>query len=145
MAGGASWKYNSKDREWQLTGKDGVVRAKWGEDANIISKPTTYEGTVKLGSSGTPLTQILKFVGTSALLSSVVLGGNTTGTITGAAGVAVGDTVVGLPKGTTVDVGKLAISHFSVPTTNVVNVRVVNIGTVAGSLPATGWDIVAIR
>ncbi len=145
MAGGASWSYNSKDREWQLTGKDGVVRARWGEDANIISKNTTFSGTVKTGPSGTALTQILKFVGTNALLSTVALAENTTGTITGAAGIAAGDTIVGVPKSNSINTGRLAIGHFFVPTTNVLNVRVVNIGTVAGSLPATGWDIVAIR
>ena len=126
-------KWNSTAQRWESVGRDGLVKV--------------FIDETGLGIGGNPaIGYFRKFVGSNAALASVVAYGGAVaiGTITNATGLAVGDFVRGIRKNTNLQTVPLSVG-FYVPTTDTLNIQVGNFGTIAGSLPAGGWDIVAIR
>lgn len=119
-----------KEGKWHITAK-GDVRV------------ASFDGSgMELGETGDKISKMYTFTGTSAALSTVASGVITTGTITNATGLAIGDKVFGVPK-TLFDTIQVVGMH--IPTTNTLNVNLVPVGDTGGSLIATAWDVVAIR
>ena len=127
-----SW--NSVAQRWESVGRDGLVKVYIDETG------------LGVGQGGTSLGYFRKFVGSNAALASVVAYGGAVaiGTITNTTGLQVGDAIFGVRKNTNLQTVPLNVK-FYVPTTDTLNIHVGNFGTIAGSLPAGGWDIVAIR
>lgn len=148
MAKPRELRWNSTAQRWESAGRDGLVKAYqdetgWGANQLTVGTLATLQAA-RVG-SGPQINFMLGFIGSSASITSVAVGEITIGTITNATGLAVGDKVFGNPKAATLQTGRLGIAAFYVPTTNVLNVHIANLGTVAGSLPAVGWDMFAVR
>ena len=118
--------YNNRTNQWLITRKGGST-------------------VLEIPDGNTSVQRFIGFVGSSALITAVGVADEVTGTITNATGLAVGDKVFGNPRPVIAAAAKIALSYFNVPTANVLNFKAVNIGTMAGSLAASGWDIFAIR
>jgi len=152
---GQSAKWFFKNKEWYLIGQHGheIIRTN-GAGFRIVGGSGTLQNvgvgtlatlqSLKLG-GGSTLGAAYKLTGTCAGIAAIGSGAIAVGTITGMTGVAVGDAVMGAPKAD-VSAGHVGIGGFFVPTTNVVNVWLQNSKPdSAGSFPATGFDIFAVR
>ena len=128
----SNWFWNSRDQRWELRTVSGLM-ADINEGGLRINQQARLERMYGFVGSNAGLTDIAAYGGAIAI-----------GTITGATGLNVGDKVFGVRKNTNLQAGLLT-SQFYIPTTNVLNVHVGNLGTGAGSLPAGGWDVVALR
>ena len=116
-------------------------------NANVGTLATIQKASVaQLVVGGQTVTSILEASGTFPGLTAVGTEGVGVATMTGVAslGVLAGDVVFGVPKGALA--ANIGFSHFYVPTTNVINIYVVNNSQAsAGSQPAVGVDVVAMR
>ena len=143
-----NWRWNANTQRWENVGRGDAVKAYvddtyLGADQFKAGTLATIEAAT-IG-SGTQLDFILGFTGSSALLTAIGTGAIAVGTITNATGLAVGDKVFGTPK-TNFAGGHVGPAGFFVPTANVLNVFLQNSKPdSAGSFPAVGWDIVAVR
>ena len=126
--------WNARTQQWEAKDTTGKVAF------------SINSGGILIGEGGSRISRIQGFVGSNAALASVVAYGGavSVGTITNATGLAVADKVFGVRKNTNLQTVPLSVS-FYVPTTNTLNIHVFNSGTIAGSLPAGGWDIIAMR
>ena len=143
-----NWSWNPTAQRWEQKGRDGLLKAysdETGLGGNRLNIGTQADIQRLLVGSGSNINFMLGFTGTSALLTAIGVEDITVGTITNATGIAAGDKIFGVPKELTMNTSKAAIAAFYVPTNNVLNVHIANIGTMAGSLPALGWDIMAMR
>jgi|SRR3990167_224065 len=151
--GKANLWFNSRDNRWEVRDKYGdaiayfysggiVAPGKTGTLADLNIGTLATLRTAAIG-GGTTITKIVKFSGTLTGITSVGTTAVAVGTVTGAT-VAVGDTVFGVPKADR-SAGHVILGEFYVPTTNVVNVMLMNPRVdSAGSYPSTGVDMVAI-
>lgn len=122
-----SFEYNSKANRWEIRGKGGTLKMAI-DDSNV----------------GVPI-KFISFVGSSAGIASIGLGQSILGTITSADDLRRGDYVFGNMMFDT-DTGNIVeVTNFHVPSNSLLNMRVHAIGTGGGSLPASAWNIFAIR
>jgi len=122
--GKPNWFYSVVENSWILKGKRG----------RKLDIPETNPH----------VTNFFNFVGTSAGITAVGSAAVAVGTVTNATGLAVGDIVFGNPK--VALAGHVGAVGFHVPTNDTLNVYIANIKPdSAGSIPAEGWDIFAIR
>ena len=119
--------YNSVTNRWEIRGKGGDLKFAI-DDAN----------------SG-PILKIFSFVGSSPAIGSIGWNLGLVATISGATSLLRGDKVICDPRPPILANNNMAFSHFQVPSNAVLSFLVHAIGTVGGSLPATGWDVLAFR
>ena len=147
------WNPNSK--RWELQGKAKGTVTFFADGAGVGAPNIRTAGVASLadgriqrlilGTGGT-ISYIRKFVGTIPLTN---FGSNSLAisyeTITGATGVAPGDTVIVTPRAAN-GVDGLIMMEAYVPTNNLLNCRwqYQNAGA-PGSLPASGFDVTVIR
>ena len=117
--------YNGRASRWEVLGKGGILKEAFDDADNAIIRK-------------------IKFVGTVGGIAAVGTLAMAIGTITGATGLLPGDVIFGVPKAALG--GNVGLGGFHVPTNNTLNVYIQNVsGLSAGSLPATGFDIAALR
>jgi len=119
--------YNSVTNRWEIKGKGGVLKLALDD-----------------GSSGVPL-KMFSFVGSSPAIGSIGDQLGLVATISGGKDLLVGDKVFCNPRPPLLAAGRMAFSHFQVPSNAILSFSVHCIGTAGGSLSAMGWDVFAIR
>ena len=133
-----NWYWNPISQKWEQKGRDGLVKA-WSNEGGLGATK------LKVGDSGSQVSQVLGFTGTNAAITAVGSGAIAVGTITNAMGIAAGDKIFGAMKADR-SAGHVGVAGFYVPINNVLNVFLQNSKPdSAGSFPATGWDTVALR
>ena len=132
--GKANWYYDSARNRWVIRGKAGVEVVAFNDG-----------GEIQLAAGSTRVQRLIGFTGSSAAITAVAVSEQITGTITGASDLRIGDKIFGVSRPVIADAAKIAVNQFYVPSNGLLNVKVINVGTAAGSLAARGWDIFAIR
>ena len=149
-----NWYFNPVTQAWELRGKTGKPIAQFGEAGLNTFEKTATIANVNVGSTltvnnlvaggGGAVSFMDKIVGSIAL-AAIGTAGVAVATVAGlgSASIAVGDIVSVNPKAAISGIG---LAGVHVPTTNVVNVYVVNPSdTGGGSLPAVGVDVLVAR
>lgn len=122
--GRPSLEYNARSNRWEVRGKGGTLRFAVDDASN-------------------PLGRVIAGVGSNAAIAAVGSYSTAIGSIQ-LVGVAAGDAIIATPK--VAMPTNLSVGGFFVSGANNINFSVINpdIDTV-GSMPAMGWDIIAIR
>ena len=125
--GRPSINYNPRTNRWEVIGKGGVLQF-----------------AVDDGNTGKPI-KMFYFVGSSPAIGSIGEQLGLVATISGGAGLQIGDIIFANPRPPILAASKMAFSNFQVPSNDILSFVVHAVGTAGGSLSATGWDVFAIR